>query len=119
MANQRRVHKVAEKIRSLIAMDLFNLADPRFELVTITSVVLTEDLRYAKIYWTTLNTAWNHEEVLEAFTKARGHFKQVLAKELGIRFVPDLKFFYDDTLETEAEINRLLSKVSTGEGNIA
>ena len=50
MANKRRVYKVAERIQGLIAMELQRVADPRFHLVTITSVVVSPDLRNAKIY---------------------------------------------------------------------
>lgn len=112
MANQRRVYRVAEKIRSVIALNLLRLADPRFFLVTITSVVVSPDLRHAKVYWMATGGKERIPEVMEAFDHAEGHFRVAVAKELRTRFSPELRFYYDDTLDTQDQVERLLEQVS-------
>lgn len=109
MANNRRVYRVAEQIRNLVAQELIRMADPRFSLVTITSVVVSPDLRHAKVYWMVTGRD-RIEEVDEAFESASGAFRKVLARELGVRFVPVVKFFYDDTFDTRDEVDRLLER---------
>ncbi len=111
MANQRRVFQIAEKIRNAIAMELLHAADPRFSMVTITSVVATSDLRQAKVYWVVSGDQSRRADVQDAFNSAAGLLKRVIAKDLGIKFVPDLKFFYDDTLDATAEVERLFAKI--------
>lgn len=111
MANKRRVFKVAEKVRALIAMELHRVADPRFLMVTITSAVVSHDLRHVKIYWVTSGDSNRKQEVAEAFEGAAGMFRRILGKELGIRFVPDMRFYYDDTLDASEEVDRLLSRI--------
>lgn len=111
MADQRRVFKVAEKIRGILSMELYRITDPRFHLVTITSVAVSPDLRIAKIYWTVTGEDDRRQEVEEAFEGVGGLFRKALAEELGTRFVPQLKFFYDDTLDTAEEVERLMSLV--------
>jgi ribosome-binding factor A len=109
MAAKRRVFRVAEQIRNLVAMELQRVADPRLEMVTITSVVVSPDLRYAKIYWMVADQS-RVEDVQDGFLSAAGHFRRLLARELGARFVPEIKFFYDDTYDTRDEVDRLLAK---------
>ena len=45
MSERRRTYRVAERIREIIAWELQRTADPRFHLVTVTSVMVTADLR--------------------------------------------------------------------------
>ena len=111
MAKQRRVHRVAEKVRETVALELQRMADPRFSMVTITSVVSSADLRNVKVYWMVSGGAERRKEVQAAFESASGVFKRVIGHDLNIRFVPEIHFYYDDTLDTDEEVRRLFEKV--------
>jgi len=111
MATKRRSFKVAEKIRMIVADHLHRMADPGFSLVTITAATVGPDLRTAKIYWTVSGGKERIEEVTEAFKSTTGVFRKALSKDLETKFVPELKFFYDDTLDTSEEVERLLNKI--------
>ncbi len=115
MANKRRTFQIAEKIREILAMQLLRTADPRFTLVTITSVVISPDLRYAKVYWVVTGDAERREIVQEAFESAGGMFRRAVGADLKVRFVPEIKFFYDDTLDTAEEVERLFAKIHASE----
>ena len=110
MANQRRIYKVSEQIRTVIASELQRIADPRLQMVTITSVRASSDLKHAKVYWTVEKS--RIEEVREGFTSAAGHIRTTLAKSVDLRFIPALKFFYDDTLDTCEEVDALLAQIN-------
>jgi ribosome-binding factor A len=117
MSERRRTYRVSERIRELVAGELHHLADPRFALVTITSVITSPDLRHAKVYWVVSDTSGRASEerkaeVQEAFESADGTLRRLLASELSVRFVPDLKFFYDDTFDEVAKVEELLAKVA-------
>ncbi len=111
MAAGKRVYMVADKIRSIIASQMQRVSDPRLNLVTITSIVPSPDLRLAKVYWVAAGDKNRIEEVSEGFDAAKGFFKKALAKQLGLRTVPDLMFFYDDTLDTVQEVDDLFERV--------
>lgn len=111
MATKRRTYRVAERVKELVARELLRVADPRFSLVTVTSAVVTPDLRRAKIYWIATGGKEREEEVREAFVGARGLFSRAIAKDLGTRFTPELEFFYDDTLDTVDELERLFKRI--------
>jgi ribosome-binding factor A len=120
MAGSRRVYQVAERIKELVAAHLIHTADPRFSLVTITSVMVSPDLRQAKVYWVVSfpsNTDRDARiaEVDEAFQNAEGLFRRMLSKELAIRFVPALRFYYDDTLDTVEQVERLMGRIKPSE----
>jgi ribosome-binding factor A len=116
MAGSRRIYQVGERIKELVAEHLVHTADPRFSLVTITSVMVSPDLRVAKVYWVVsmlsgVDREERIHEVQEAFGSAEGMFRRLLAKQLGVRFVPELRFYYDDTLDTVEHVERLMSKI--------
>ncbi len=111
MAKSRRVYRVAEQIRNTIALELNRVADPRFHLVTITAVVVSPDLRSAKVYWVSSGSSQRRRDVQEAFESAHGYFRRAVGETLGIRFVPELKFFYDDTLDTQEEVERIMARI--------
>jgi ribosome-binding factor A len=94
-----------------VASALHRTADPRFSMVTITAVTVSPDLKKAKVYWTVSGGADRQREVTEAFDSAMGMFRRQLGKELNVRFVPDLTFFYDNTLDTSEEVERLLNRI--------
>ena len=120
MSGSRRVFQVGERIKELIAEHLVHTADPRFSLVTITSVMVSPDLRMAKVYWVVsfvsgVDRKQRIEEVSDAFETAQGLFRKMLAKQLGVRFVPDIRFYYDDTLDTVEQVERLMEKIKPSE----
>jgi ribosome-binding factor A len=120
MSGRRRVFQIGERIKELIAQYLVHTADPRFSLVTITSVMVSPDLRIAKVYWVVSFVSGGDRqqriaEVSEAFDAAQGLFRKMLAKQLGVRFVPDVRFYYDDTLDTVEQVERLMEKIKPSE----
>jgi len=120
MSGQRRVFQIGERIKELIAEHLNRVADPRFSLVTITSVMVSPDLRNAKVYWVVsvfggVEREDRINEVQEAFESAAGFFRKMISKQLGIRFTPELRFYYDDTLDTVENVERLMARIKPKE----
>ena len=112
MGDGRRAYKVAEKIRSVIATTLMHANDARFVMVTVTSVVVSKDLRNAKVYWVVSGDSHRLQEAEAAFANAGGMLRRAVAAELNMRYVPELIFFYDDTLDTVDKVESLMNRVS-------
>lgn len=110
MAGRRR-YRVSERIREILGRALLDLTDPRFELVTITRVIVNRDLREAKVYWNVYGDSRRVDDTTAAFITAGGLLRRIVGEKLQIKFVPQLKFFYDDTLDTVAEVEKLLARV--------
>jgi ribosome-binding factor A len=106
MAVARRQYQVAEKLRMLVAQAFQRAADERLFSVTVTSVVMSPDLRESRIYW--VSATERKKELEDVIERSMGFIKSYVAKNLKLRHVPKLRFYYDDTLDTATEINRLL-----------
>ena len=111
MGNNRRIFKISERIHSIVATKVLNLADPRLYMTTITAVKVSTDLKVAKIYWMATGGKERIPEVDDGFEAAKGILRYSIGKELSLRTVPELKFYYDDTLDVQEDINQLLAKI--------
>ena len=110
MTTKRRTYKVGEKLHEILAKEFQKVGDPRFSMVTISSVQMSTDLRYAKVYWLASGDKERLSEIDEAFEHAQSRFKKIIAAQLGVRFVPEIRFFYDDTFDAADEIEALLAR---------
>lgn len=88
-----------------------HVSDPRIEGATITGVKMSADLRIAKIYFTTFGKRTGVEDIAEGFKSARGYLKRHLAGKLGLRYMPEFQFFYDESLDHGRKIDNLLKAV--------
>ena len=85
--------------------------DPRIGMVTISSVAVTEDLSYARVYFTVLQD--DRQEIsVEVLNNAAGFFRMQVSKKVTTRIVPKIKFFYDHSLNTGTRIEQLLKSVN-------
>ena len=87
--------------------------DPRLGSLTITTAKVTKDLRHAKVYFRLLGAAVDRKEVLTGLKSATGFLRTKIAKQLKLRFVPTLEFFYDETEDVAQHIENLLKQVKS------
>jgi ribosome-binding factor A len=111
----------SEKVSGLIhkALSEFlhkHVSDPRLDRATITGVEMTPDLRIAKIYFTAYDSETDPEELSKGFKSARGYVKRHLAGKLGLKYMPEFQFHYDDSLERGSRIDSLLKTVQQTHG---
>ncbi|MBI1820510.1 MAG: 30S ribosome-binding factor RbfA [Nitrospirae bacterium] len=88
----KRAERVGDQIRAEIA-DIISkkVKDPRIGLVTVTSVVLTDDLKNAKIFISP-SMGVEGKESLKSLSRAAGFIKKELGSRLQLRFIPELVF---------------------------
>ena len=104
---------IQEALSELIKL---KIRDPRLAMVTITGVKMSRDLRLARIYFTIYGDHQKSEAAVLGFESARGFIKRSLARSLGLRYMPDLNFFYDKSFDYGAHIDHLLEKITTDNG---
>lgn len=103
------------KVSSQILQDLSEiiereLKDPRVGMITLTSVQMTQDLHTARVYFSRLGTAAEREDSKVALDHAAGFLRRELGRRLRLRYVPELRFFVDDTLDVAERISKLLER---------
>lgn len=112
----RRQRRVAELIHEELGLLLERrISDPRLTGVTITDVEITPDLKLATVYFSVLDDAPARVELaLAGLEHARGFFRKSLAEMLYLRFVPELRFRWDQSIRKGERIDRLLASLREG-----
>jgi ribosome-binding factor A len=87
------------------------IRDPRIGAVTLTGAKVTRDLRHARIYFNLLGQPAEKKDVLAGLKSATGFIRSKAAKQLNLRYVPTLEFFYDETEDEAQKIEGLLKQV--------
>lgn len=105
-----QIHKVLSDVL------LKRIKDPRLKSATITDVKMSRDLRIARIYFTTAGNKKSVEEAIEGFKSAIGYVKRTLAGQLGLRYMPELRFFYDESFDYGSHIDKILKDVKADDG---
>ena len=111
-----RAPRVAEALRGELMNMLLAGAvhDPGVQEVVVSSVALTPDLRLAKIYVRLLALDAGQprkQAVLRALERAKGFLRRELGKRLQLRFAPELRFYYDESIDRGAEMEALLREI--------
>lgn len=106
----------ADRVSGLIQQALSDILlkevnDPRLEMATITHVKLTKDLRIARIYFSAPGGPEKIEAARNGFNSALGFVKASLARRIGLRYMPDLEFYYDESFDYGAHIENLLNSI--------
>lgn len=81
------------------------------ELMTVTRVDITKDLRYAKVYISVIGSTVEKEQTLQALQSAAGFIAVHASKKVVMRYFPSLTFVIDDTVEHQMRIASLLHKI--------
>jgi len=112
-SEQKRSTRVADAIRNELAILLLNkVRDPKIGNVTISRVEVSDDLKYARIYYTVLGEGKVIKEADTGLQRARGFMRSHLAKTLNMRYTPELQFRYDMTAEKVNEIEKLFQEIA-------
>ena len=98
----------ASILRELSVILREEVKDPQVKTCTITDVVCSEDLAYAKIYVTFMK---NTGKGLQALERSKGYIRSRLAKKLKIRKCPELQFKLDESLEYGNHIEEILKSL--------
>lgn len=114
--------KRAGRVGSLIQKELSDLLatkikDPRLDLVTITRVSMTDDLRSARIYFSVAEGRNRSQGVLAGFVSATGYLKHELGQRLELKYVPELKFVYDESFDRAAALNKIFKTIHDETGS--
>jgi len=80
-------------------------------MVSITTVEVTRDLAYAKVYVTILGDPAEREEMMDALNQTAPLLRRELGRQMRIRTVPRLEFIYDEVVERGARLSALISQV--------
>jgi ribosome-binding factor A len=112
-----RADRVAGQIQKILSEILLrDIKDPRLDMATITVVKMSKDLKLARVYFTITGGNKSAEDAAQGFKSAVGYLKRSLAGRLGLRYMPDIVFFYDESFDYGARIESLLKTLKSDDG---
>jgi ribosome-binding factor A len=105
----QRSARVGDQIQKELADLLRNeVKDPRVGPVTVTSVEVSPDLSHAKVNFTHMAGREHGDEAVHALSRTAGFLRSQLSHRLNLYSVPELHFFYDDSIEHGMRLSRLI-----------
>ena len=112
MAQVKRADRVADLLRRGISQILLSeCRDPELGFVTLTRVTLSDDLKFARVYFSLLGDEETKEKSFEALQRISKYVRRRIGQELKLRFTPELTFCRDDSLEHVYRIEEVLKQI--------
>jgi ribosome-binding factor A len=111
----KRSEKVADLIQKEISQMLVrSIKDPRIGFVTITRVTVSEDCRFAKIYFSVAGTVEEREKSRMGLDSAKGYVRKELGRRIRLRYTPEIMFQFDPSIEYAIHMEELIQSLHQG-----
>jgi ribosome-binding factor A len=106
-----RIERLQEELRHAVSSIVHQLRDSRIGFITITRVSVTPDLKVATIYFTSLNSQADLKETLKGLDSAKGFVRRLVAEKVRMKFVPQIRFMYDDSQLKYDKITEIIDRI--------
>ncbi|NPV28254.1 MAG: 30S ribosome-binding factor RbfA [Firmicutes bacterium] len=109
-----RPSRLAEEIKREVTDILrLQLKDPRISrFISITDVEVSKDLRHAKVFVSVFGSEEEQAKTLEGLKKASGFIRAELGKRIRVRYLPELSFCFDPSIQRGIKISQILREVA-------
>jgi ribosome-binding factor A len=101
-----------EELGSIMQRDL---KDPRIGFASITNVRISRDISHAKIYVSVLGDKKQQQETMEGLESAKGYIRSELGKRIRLRYIPEIHFIPDNSIEEGAKVLSLINQIQKDE----
>ncbi len=107
----------SQMLRILNELVRFESKDPALNGVSLTEIELARDLSVAKVYFSLLDPNELPEPAIKGLQRAAGFLRGKLGSAVKVRHVPELRFFYDDSVEHSIKISQLIESANSSDDN--
>ena len=113
----KRSDRVAQQIQDIISEIITGKVIVQgLGLATVTKVKTSQNLRFSRIYLSFMDNTLEPEELIILMNRKIKEYRYQLGKELQIKYVPQIKFYYDNTFEEMEKISTLINKANSENG---
>lgn len=108
----KRAARVGSEVYHIIADVCQNqLADPRVRGIQLTGSEMTDDLQIIKIYYYIDGDKTRIKKCDKGLESAKGFMKRAIAKNLALRLIPEIFFYYDEGIQNAEKMDLLLREL--------
>lgn len=98
----------AKVISEILAREV---KDENVKLATITGCEITNDLSFAKVYFTVLDSS-KKEETIKALERSKSFIRGEISKRVDVRHTPELRFIFDESVEYGNKIEKIIDDIN-------
>lgn len=110
---RKRSERVADAVqKELSVLFLQKVRDDKISDVTVTNVRVTDDLRVARVFYTTHGDEKSRKKTAAALKRAAGFVRSHLAKTLNLRYTPSICFDYDLKADKVEELEQIFAEIA-------
>lgn len=113
----KRMNRVNELLRRELSEHLRQRYRSRAVSITISDVVTSPDLRKASIYYSVLGDSGSVEEAATFLNRVKKELRQHIGRQITLKYLPELEFFHDPSMERGAHILDLLDSLNANENS--
>lgn len=105
-----KIERLNNNVLEVLSRIIFEeVKNPLLKRVVLTSVSVTSDLSFAKVYFTCMNE--DKDKVLKELEEAKGFLRSKLSQNIEIRHTPELIFEFDNSIEYGMNIEKVIAKI--------
>jgi len=108
----KRSEKVGDLIQKEIShMLVRSIKDPRIGFVTITRVIVSDDCRFAKVYFSVAGSLAERESSVKGLDSAKGYVRRELGRRIRLRYTPEITFQFDPSVEYAIHMEEVIQSI--------
>lgn len=115
LAGKRSVRVGDQILKEVAEFVALKVRDPRVSGVTLTGIRMSDDLKNARIFYSIMGNEQDIKRIQQGLDSAKGFIKRHLGHKVALRYIPDIIFQYDPTLEMGNQIEKLFQKIAMEE----
>lgn len=105
-----KIDRLSNSVLEVLSKIIFEeVKNPILKNVILTSCSVTNDLSFAKVYFTCMNE--DKDKVLNELNEAKGFLRGKLSQNIDIRHTPELVFEFDNSIEYGMNIERIIKEI--------
>lgn len=112
----QRTEKVQKLAKEVLGKAIQDLKDPRVGFTTVTAVRVTPDLRHARVFVSVFGSEEERSATMAGLESARPHLRQVLGREVRLKYLPEIVFHLDTGPEEAEHLEQVFRRLHEIEG---
>ncbi len=109
--SSHRIERVSELVKQQISEILLDLNLTGCGFVTVTSTIVSPDLKEGRVYVSIIGSAEQKKRAMQTLDREHGRIQGELAQRIVLKYTPRLKFLLDETESEAQRIESLLDRL--------
>jgi ribosome-binding factor A len=115
LAGKRAVRVGDQLLKEMAELLMKKVRDARVKGTTLTGIHLSNDLRNARVYFSVLGDEQAVRDAQAGLDSAKGYIKREIGFRLALKYIPDIVFKHDRTLEMGDHMEKLFETLKSEE----